>query len=116
MSVVDELIAADTGSRQAIERELGRTLFVEAGAGTGKTTALVGRIVQLVLSEDSSVRCPLNKIAAITFTEAAAAELRERIRISFEEELQKAQAAGRTERVQRCAQACLLYTSDAADE
>ncbi len=102
---IDALIAADTTSRETIEKHLGRTLFVEAGAGTGKTTALVGRIVQLVLTEDASTRRPLSQIAAITFTEAAAAELRERIRITFEDELQQATAAGRTERVQRCVQA-----------
>jgi len=105
MTTIDEMIAADTASRDAIKKDLGRTLFVEAGAGTGKTTALVDRIVQLVLSEDPSTRCPLSHIAAITFTEAAAAELRERIRISFEKELQDATAAGRHERVERCNQA-----------
>ncbi len=59
---------------------LRRTLFVEAGAGTGKTTQLVNRIVNLVLHE----RVPLSEIAAITFTEAAAAELQTRIREQFE--------------------------------
>jgi len=102
---IDERIAADTTSREAIQKDLGRTLFVEAGAGTGKTTALVGRIVELVLTEDVSARRPLSQIAAITFTEAAAAELRERIRISFEDELHAALAAGQSERVERCAQA-----------
>ncbi|MFT7474123.1 MAG: ATP-dependent helicase/nuclease subunit A [Verrucomicrobiales bacterium] len=105
MTDIDDLIAADTASRKSIEEQLDRTLFVEAGAGTGKTTALVGRIVELVLAEDHGVRCPLSQIAAITFTEAAAAELRERIRISFEDELHAATAAGLTERIERCAQA-----------
>jgi ATP-dependent helicase/nuclease subunit A len=59
---------------------LRRTLFVEAGAGTGKTTQLVDRITNLVLVEG----VPLRHIAAITFTEAAAAELQSRIRVQFE--------------------------------
>ncbi len=59
---------------------LDRTLFVEAGAGTGKTTALVNRITNLVLC----LEAPISEIAAITFTEAAAAELQGRIRASFE--------------------------------
>ena len=59
---------------------LGRTLFVEAGAGSGKTTQLVQRIVSLVVTAG----VPLGEIAAITFTEAAAAELRSRIRVAFE--------------------------------
>lgn len=57
-----------------LSTELDRTLFVEAGAGTGKTASLVGRIVALVESGVS-----MRGIAAITFTEAAASELRERI-------------------------------------
>jgi len=105
MTSPDELIAADIASREAIANDLGRTLFVEAGAGTGKTTALVGRIVQLVLTKDAALRRPLSQIAAITFTEAAAAELRERIRIRFEEELQLALAADDVERATRCSQA-----------
>jgi len=51
-------------------------MFVEAGAGSGKTTALVARIVRLICSG----RCELGELAAVTFTEAAAAELRVRVR------------------------------------
>jgi ATP-dependent helicase/nuclease subunit A len=54
---------------------LAETLFVEAGAGSGKTRALVDRVEALV---DAGVE--LRHIAAITFTEKAAAELRQRIR------------------------------------
>lgn len=68
----------DAGARQAVANQLADTLFVEAGAGTGKTTALVGRILALV---ESGV--PMRGIAAITFTEAAAAELRDRIRAAL---------------------------------
>src|SRR5262249_29212179 len=54
---------------------LDRTLFVSAGAGSGKTTALVGRIVALV----ASGRVRAGDLAAITFTEKAATELRVRV-------------------------------------
>ncbi len=60
---------------------LDQTLFVEAGAGSGKTSALVERIVNLVVVQN--VR--LANVAAITFTEAAAAELQSRIRVRFEQ-------------------------------
>lgn len=60
---------------------LDQTLFVEAGAGSGKTSALVERIVNLVVVQE--VR--LASVAAITFTEAAAAELQARIRVRFEQ-------------------------------
>jgi len=99
------LIELDEQARNTVGRVLDRTLFVEAGAGTGKTTALVDRIVELVLTADSSRRVPLSQIAAITFTEAAAAELRERVRNSFEARLRKAEDDGRSELVERCARA-----------
>ncbi len=70
----------DNAERKRIATSLDETLFVEAGAGTGKTTSLVDRILELV----SSGTTTLDRIAAITFTEAAAAELRDRIRTELE--------------------------------
>jgi ATP-dependent helicase/nuclease subunit A len=67
---------ADGRARHSIEFRVDSTLFVEAGAGSGKTTALVSRIVQLL----KSGACSLDALAAITFTEAAALELRLRVR------------------------------------
>jgi ATP-dependent helicase/nuclease subunit A len=72
---------ADADARLRLQHELDRTLFVEAGAGTGKTTQLVGRIVELVLSGELA---DVAELAAITFTEAAAAELRHRVRERLE--------------------------------
>ena len=51
-------------------------VLVEAGAGTGKTTLLVERILHLIRAEGAR----LDEIAAITFTRKATAELKERIR------------------------------------
>ena len=65
----------DEAARRRIADDLAATLFVEAGAGAGKTTALVGRIVRLV-----EAGIAIGSIAAITFTEKAAAELRQRVR------------------------------------
>jgi ATP-dependent helicase/nuclease subunit A len=60
------------------------TLFaVDAGAGTGKTTLLVSRLIALLLEKEAS----LSRIAAITFTEKAAAELAERLRSKLEKAL-----------------------------
>lgn len=71
----------DQAARDQISRDaLDATLFVEAGAGSGKTTQLVDRIVHTVI--DNGV--PLTDVAAITFTEAAASELQSRIRVAFE--------------------------------
>ena len=65
----------DRDARRRIASDLDTTLFVEAGAGSGKTTTLVERVVALVLAGR-----PVTGIAAITFTEKAAAELRLRTR------------------------------------
>ena len=70
-------VPADQPARDRIHHDLDTTLFVEAGAGTGKTRELIERIVRLV----ASGRAELRQIAAITFTEAAAAELRDRVRL-----------------------------------
>ena len=71
-------VIPDEAPRTRIRVALGESLFVDAGAGSGKTTALVGRVVELVRSG-----IPMSEIAAITFTEAAAAELRHRLRSSL---------------------------------
>jgi ATP-dependent exoDNAse (exonuclease V) beta subunit len=71
---------SDAPFRARIQNDLNATLFVDAGAGTGKTTALVGRIVALIARGE--VMAP--QLAAITFTEKAAAELRDRLRRELE--------------------------------
>ncbi|MGD9571654.1 MAG: UvrD-helicase domain-containing protein [Thermoleophilia bacterium] len=71
----------DAAARELIAGRLDATMLVEAGAGTGKTRALVDRVVSLV----ASGRAPIDRIAAITFTERAAAELRERVRAGLDE-------------------------------
>jgi ATP-dependent exoDNAse (exonuclease V) beta subunit len=77
--------APDQPSRDRIAEDLATTLFVEAGAGSGKTTALVDRILALVASGVA-----LRSIAAITFTDKAGDELRDRLRQGLE-----GRAAGR---------------------
>ena len=74
-------VPVDVDARKIIGEDLGATLFVEASAGTGKTTSLVQRVTNLVATGTTT----LDRIAAITFTEAAAAELRDRVRANLEE-------------------------------
>ena len=71
----------DAAARDAIRDLHDATLFVEAGAGTGKTTALVERVVSLIARGHVEIR----ELAPITFTEAAAGELRDRIRSRLEQ-------------------------------
>jgi len=71
---------ADQPARDRIKRDVDATMFVEAGAGTGKTRELVQRIVTIVLAGHE-----IGRVAAITFTRAAAAELRDRVRHELEQ-------------------------------
>jgi ATP-dependent exoDNAse (exonuclease V) beta subunit len=73
-------IPADQDIRYRIRDCLDENLLVEAGAGTGKTTGLVERVVRLITTGCAT----LDQVAAITFTEAAAAELRDRVRENLE--------------------------------
>ena len=70
----------DEAARRRIRERTDETLFVEAGAGSGKTKSLVDRVSTLVLRDG----IPVEAVAAVTFTERAAAELRDRLRASFE--------------------------------
>ncbi|HEY3130553.1 MAG TPA: UvrD-helicase domain-containing protein [Acidobacteriota bacterium] len=69
----------DQKVRERIVQEFGVSLCVEASAGTGKTTLMVDRVVNQVLSG-----LPLSQIVAITFTEKGAGELKQRIRQALE--------------------------------
>jgi ATP-dependent exoDNAse (exonuclease V) beta subunit len=70
----------DAEARRRIREEFGSTFFVEAAAGTGKTTALVGRIVGLIRAGAGT----LDRIVALTFTEKAAGEMKLRLRSEIE--------------------------------
>src|SRR5215208_5940194 len=76
---------ADQSTREQIRSAVDRNLCVEAGAGTGKTTSLVSRIVELL----ASGRAAVDGLAVITFTEKAAAELSTRVRERLEHEVQE---------------------------
>ena len=64
----------DAAARRRVLLEHHRTLLVEAGAGSGKTALLAGRVALMLAAGVLPAA-----IVAITFTEAAASELRERV-------------------------------------
>ena len=66
---------ADARDREIAAREFGVNLVVTAGAGTGKTALLVERALNLI----GTGTVGIEKMAAVTFTEKAAAELRLRL-------------------------------------
>src|ERR1017187_2516996 len=67
-------VLPDLPARRRALLDHGTTLLVEAGAGSGKTALMAGRVALLL-----AAGIPTREIVAITFTEAAASELRERI-------------------------------------
>ena len=71
-----------TNEQRAASETPGNVL-VMAGAGTGKTTTLVGRCLRYVLEVEP--RVSLDRLLLVTFTEAAAAEMRHRLRAELEQ-------------------------------
>ncbi len=76
---MSELFAlSDSRDRLLAETTWDRNVVVVAGAGTGKTTILVNRILNLLLREPNPL--PITEIVALTFTNKAAAEMKQRLR------------------------------------
>ena len=82
-----------TPTQRAVIESRGCELAVAAGAGSGKTSTLIKRIIGLVTgligdgSRDAGQAVDLTSLLVVTFTRAAAAELRERVDQALEEEL-----------------------------
>lgn len=64
-----------------------RNILVSAAAGSGKTAVLVERIIKMITEEKHPV--DIDKLLVVTFTNAAAAEMRERISNAIEKTLSK---------------------------
>lgn len=64
-----------TEEQQQAIKEKGANILVAAAAGSGKTAVLVERIINKVINE----KIDIDRILAVTFTSAAASEIRERI-------------------------------------
>ncbi len=64
-----------------------RNILVSAAAGSGKTAVLVERIISMLTSENDPV--DVDRLLIVTFTEAAAAEMKERIRGAIEKKLEE---------------------------
>ncbi len=71
---------ADQRARDRIRNDLDTTLIVEAAAGTGKTSALIDRILSGIICG----RVSLARMVAVTFTDFAAGELKLRLRLAIE--------------------------------
>jgi ATP-dependent helicase/nuclease subunit A len=77
---MSSLIPEDEAIRERVRSELGTSFVISAGAGTGKTTLLIDRLVNIVLTG----HLKLDQVAAVTFTENAATTLKLRLRDALE--------------------------------
>ncbi|HLA62204.1 MAG TPA: UvrD-helicase domain-containing protein, partial [Nitrospiraceae bacterium] len=77
----DVLTLADSQDRLLAETTWDRNVVVVAGAGTGKTTILVNRILNLLLREPNPLT--ITEIVALTFTNKAATEMKQRLRMQL---------------------------------
>lgn len=80
-------MSASTAQQLAAIAARGNVL-VAAGAGTGKTSTVTARCLDLIVRE----QCSIEHILLVTFTEAAAAEMRERIRTALRDQVAAAAA------------------------
>ncbi len=90
-----------TAEQRAAIGARGRDAFLEAGAGTGKTTVLVDRYCAAVADDGVEVET----ILAFTFTERAAAEMRARIREVLDQRSQGAADPDRSDELRQAARA-----------
>ena len=74
----------------------GCNILVAAAAGSGKTSVLVERIIRRLLDEEAPL--DVDRLLVVTFTSAAAAEMRERIGAALQEKLQQSGASPQIER------------------
>lgn len=85
-----------TAEQQRVIDTRDKNILVSAAAGSGKTAVLVARILAIVTDERHPV--DIDRLLVVTFTNAAAAEMRQRIRDALEE---RAEAEPENEHLQR---------------
>ncbi|NLZ83693.1 MAG: helicase-exonuclease AddAB subunit AddA, partial [Clostridiales bacterium] len=74
-----------TKAQQKVIDTRNRDLLVSAAAGSGKTAVLVERIISMISQGDNPI--DIDRLLVVTFTNAAAAEMRDRIGIAIEKKL-----------------------------
>ncbi|WP_196593687.1 helicase-exonuclease AddAB subunit AddA [Pectinatus sottacetonis] len=85
----------------------GKDILVAAAAGSGKTAVLVERIMNLLLYD----KMDINEILVVTFTNAAAAEMRDRIGKKLEENLSLAAQDGHVDIVKKLERQLILLNA-----
>ena len=93
-----------TAEQQKVIDLRDRNILVSAAAGSGKTAVLVERIIQRIT--DVSRPIDVDRLLIVTFTEAAASEMKERIGSAIEKQLEQRPGDARLEQ-----QAALIHTA-----
>ena len=76
-----------TASQKKVIENRNKNLLVSAAAGSGKTTVLVERIIRMITDPENPV--DIDKLVVITFTRAAAAQMRQKISDELEKLIEK---------------------------
>ncbi len=76
-----------TQEQEKIIQDGGRSLLVSAAAGSGKTAVLVQRIIQKITNPNTPIS--VDQLLIVTFTHAAASEMRERISLAIEKAIEE---------------------------
>ena len=74
-----------TNAQQKVIDVRNRNVLVSAAAGSGKTAVLVARILELIMDDEHP--CNIDEMVIVTFTKAAAAQMRQRIIKALEDQL-----------------------------
>ena len=93
-----------TSEQQKVIDLRNRNILVSAAAGSGKTAVLVERIIRRLTEDDTPT--DVDRLLIVTFTEAAAAEMKERIGAAIEKKLEERPGDIRLER-----QATLIHSA-----
>lgn len=99
-----------TADQQKVIDLRDKNILVSAAAGSGKTAVLVERIVRMIC--DASRPVDVDRLLIVTFTNAAAAEMRERIRLGLERELEEHPDDAHIERQMTLLHNALITTID----
>lgn len=81
------MAVAWTSEQQKVIDLRERNILVSAAAGSGKTAVLVERIISMITQESSPI--DIDKLLIVTFTNAAASQMRERISEAIEQKLEE---------------------------
>ncbi len=81
-----------TPAQQAAIDKRGANILVSAAAGSGKTAVLTERVMKRIIGSETEAPIEIDRFLIVTFTSAAAGEMKERITAKLGEQMQKLQA------------------------